>query len=202
MATPTNKLDKVGLSHVWSKIVEFFVQKEEGKGLSSNDYTTTEKEKLAGIAEGANKTVVDDALSSTSTNPVQNKAVNAELAKKAALANPTFTGTPKAPTAAEGTNDTQIATTAFVTAAIAKAVGSLQGISYSIVASLPETGEEGVIYLVSNSGKNKNIYDEYIWVNNSMEKIGTTEVDLSGYLKTADLVDITEEEINEICVLS
>lgn len=42
--------------------------------------------KLAGVAEGANKTVVDAALSNTSTNPVQNKVVNAgiEAAKTAA----------------------------------------------------------------------------------------------------------------------
>lgn len=39
------------------------------------------------------------------------------LAGKAALASPTFTGTPAAPTAAPGTNTTQLATTAFVTAA-------------------------------------------------------------------------------------
>lgn len=31
-----------------------YVEKEEGKGLSTNDYTAEEKEKLAGIAEGAN----------------------------------------------------------------------------------------------------------------------------------------------------
>ena len=31
-----------------------FVRKEDGKGLSANDFTTEEKEKLAGIAEGAN----------------------------------------------------------------------------------------------------------------------------------------------------
>ena len=46
-----------------------------GKGLSTNDYTTAEKNKLAGIDTGANKTVVDSALSETSTNPVQNKVV-------------------------------------------------------------------------------------------------------------------------------
>lgn len=39
--------------------------------------------------------------------------------KKANIASPTFTGTPKAPTAAAGTNTTQIATTAFVQNAIA-----------------------------------------------------------------------------------
>lgn len=54
-----------------------------GKGLSTNDYTTAEKTKLAGIAEGANKTTVDSAISSTSTNPVQNKVVYAQLETKA-----------------------------------------------------------------------------------------------------------------------
>ena len=38
--------------------------------------------KLNGIATGANKTVVDSAMSSSSTNPVQNKVVNAALIKK------------------------------------------------------------------------------------------------------------------------
>jgi hypothetical protein len=41
-----------------------------------------------------------------------------DLAAKAAVASPTFTGTPAAPTAASGTNTTQIATTAFVAAAV------------------------------------------------------------------------------------
>lgn len=58
------------------------VDKVSGKGLSTNDYTTTEKNKLAGIAEGANKTTIDSALSSTSTNPVQNKVVNTALGNK------------------------------------------------------------------------------------------------------------------------
>lgn len=59
------------------------VDKVSGKGLSTNDYTTAEKNKLAGIATGANKTTVDSVLSSTSTNPVQNKVVNTALNGKA-----------------------------------------------------------------------------------------------------------------------
>lgn len=55
------------------------VDKISGKSLSTNDYTTAEKNKLAGIAEGANKTIVDSELSSTSTDPVQNKVVNAAI---------------------------------------------------------------------------------------------------------------------------
>ena len=44
--------------------------------------------------------------------------IQTNLGNKANLASPTFTGTPKAPTAASGTNTTQIATTAFVQAAL------------------------------------------------------------------------------------
>lgn len=46
--------------------------------------SATDKAKLDGIASGANKTTVDSELSSTSTNPVQNKVVNNALSGKAA----------------------------------------------------------------------------------------------------------------------
>lgn len=41
--------------------------------------TAADKVKLNGIAEGANKTIVDSSLNATSTNPVENKAVHAEF---------------------------------------------------------------------------------------------------------------------------
>ncbi len=41
--------------------------------------TAAERTKLSGIATGANKTTVDASLSSTSTNPVQNNVIKAEL---------------------------------------------------------------------------------------------------------------------------
>lgn len=53
-----------------------------GKGLSTEDYTTAEKTKLAGIAVGATAVTVDSTLSGTSENPVQNKVINAALAGK------------------------------------------------------------------------------------------------------------------------
>lgn len=68
------------------------VDKETGKGLSTNDYTDTEKAKLAGIEAQANKTTVDDSLSGSSTNPVQNKVVKTALDGKA-NASTTYTKT-------------------------------------------------------------------------------------------------------------
>ena len=147
---------------------------------------------------------------------------------KANLASPTFTGTPKAPTATSGTDTTQIATCEFVQAAVSaggvtidssmsssstnpvqnkivkayidNAIGGITGIDFKVVTTLPSTGVKGTIYLVSNSGSGTNAYDEYIYVDNAWEKIGTTDVDLSGYLKTTDMVAITSAEIDTICV--
>ena len=89
-------------------------------------------------------------------------------------------------------------TASEVNTLIANAIDGIQGITYSVVTSLPSTGEAGVIYLVSNGGSNSNIYDEYIYANNKFEKIGTTDIDLSGYVETTDLVEITNNEIDTI----
>lgn len=55
------------------------VDKETGKGLSTNDFTTDEKDKLANIAPNANRTVVDSAITAAGTNPVQGKVIYDEL---------------------------------------------------------------------------------------------------------------------------
>lgn len=59
------------------------VDKVNGKGLSTEDYTSAEKTKLSGIETGATKTVIDSALSGTSENPVQNKVIKSALDGKA-----------------------------------------------------------------------------------------------------------------------
>ena len=64
---------------------------------------------------------IADALNN---DPQFSQTINAALALKAPLLSPAFTGVPTAPTASQGTNNTQIATTAYVRAAISALVGS------------------------------------------------------------------------------
>lgn len=50
-------LDSNGLLYLWGKLKTMFagkVDKVDGKGLSTNDYTTAEKTKLSGVAANAN----------------------------------------------------------------------------------------------------------------------------------------------------
>lgn len=55
------------------------------------------------------------------------------------------------------------------------------GMSYMVVQELPSQGVVGTVYLVPNDGEEENIYDEYLFVNNTPELIGTTRIDLSDY---------------------
>lgn len=110
----------------------------------------------------------------------------------------TFTGAPKY--AADPDDSNTLTRKSYVDTAIGNAIAGVQGISYEIVQTLPASGSAGVIYLVSNSGTAPNVYDEYIWVSNAFEKIGTTAVDLSGYWAKSELVAMTTAEVDAICV--
>ena len=169
-------LDENGLLYFWQQLKILFAGKVDvvsGKGLSTNDYTTSEKNKLSNIEAGAEVNVIEtvkvnstaltpsgktvDIAVPTKTSDITNDSgyitsadvpegaaasattpkmdgtakVGTETAfargdhvhptdtSRAPLASPTFTGTPKADTAAKGTNTKQLATTAFVQTAIA-----------------------------------------------------------------------------------
>ena len=149
---------------------------------TDNNYTTDEKNKLNGIAEGAQVNKIESIKVNGVAQTITSKAVDITVP----------------------TNNNQLAngagyqTSLEVQTAINNAISGITGIDFQVVESLPGTGVKGVIYLVSNSGTGSNIYDEYIWVTNRFEKIGTTEIDLSNYYNTTNLLALTNQEIDTI----
>lgn len=72
------------------------------------------------------------------------------------------------------------------------AISNINSFNVQVVASLPTTNiDTHTIYFISNSGSGQNIYDEYMYLNNTWEKIGTTDVDLSGYLTSSDFTNVS-----------
>lgn len=221
-------LDDNGLLYFWQQIKAKLAQKVDavsGKGLSTNDYTSDEKTKLAGIAAGAEVNVNADWDASTGDAAILHKpaiptktsdltndsgfitsadvpegatasttvpymdgtaSVGSELAfargdhrhptdtSRAPLASPALTGTPTAPTATAGTNNTQIATTGFVQ-------GELSGYakksdianayvykgSVATYSALPSSGlTAGDVYNVESDGQN------YAWTGSAWDALG------------------------------
>ena len=197
----TEYLDKAGATLLVQKTKAELAKKVNavsGKVLSTNDYTTAEKNKLAGIASGAQaNTITTVKVNGTALTPDINKAVNVTTPTKtsqltndsgfqnATQVNATITG--------KGYQ-----TQAQVQSLINSAVGKVTSIKYQKVDSLPTAGENGVIYLISHSHGTQDIYDEYIWISDTktFEKIGNTDIDLSAYVKSSELVAITTDELN------
>lgn len=82
-------------------------------------------------------------------------------------------------------------------------IGQIKTISIQVVDTLPSTGESNIIYLVPKEGSKDDVYNEYIWVNNAWELIGSTQIDLTGYA-TEDWVNtqianfLTESQITQL----
>ena len=80
--TPTFSLKIGNVTYDGTSNVSATVATESASGLMS----ASDKTKLDGIATGANKIIIDAALSNSSTNPVQNKVIKSELDSKASTA--------------------------------------------------------------------------------------------------------------------
>ncbi|WP_278849726.1 hypothetical protein [Thomasclavelia spiroformis] len=129
------------------------VDKVAGKQLSTEDYTTAEKSKLATLEPLTIKSIK---VNNSALTPDGSKAVNIDLTKYAIKTE--------------------------VTQEIAEAVSGIEGFDAQVVEELPQTGKKGILYLVANSSEeDKNAYDEYLWLTDKYEKLGTRSIDLSQY---------------------
>ena len=190
-------LDNTGLAYFWGRLKTYFVHKETGKGLSTNDLTNELKSNYDDAVTKANALTTSGAeankintikVNGVASMPDSSKAVDITVPTKVSAL----------------TNDSGYQTESQVSSSIATALGNITGISFRIVDvdhPIPETGENGVIYLIPNSNSSvNNSYVEYAWISsiNDYERIGSTDVDLSGYIKKNDLAPITTSEIDHM----
>ena len=83
----------------------------------------------------------------------------------------------------------------FVTAAIA----DITGFHAEIVTELPAVGQTNILYLVAKSAAaSGDGYDEYLYINGAWERVGSTDIDLSGYVLASEMHAITNTEITAI----
>ena len=182
--TVTNKAVNVDLSaYATNTALDGKVDKEDGKALSSNDYTDDEKAKLAGIAAGAQTNVIESVKVNGAALAVTTKGVDITVPTKVS----------------QITNDSGYQTAAQVTSAISTAVADITSFEYELVDSLPKAGVKGTIYLIPvTGGSGQNIKEEYIWIGDKYEMLGTTEMDLSGYWSKAEFEAATTDDIDAI----
>lgn len=90
-------------------------------------------------------------------------------------------------------------------AQVNKLLASVNKPAFEVVDTLPESGEQNVIYLVKKdtSSEQNDVYDEYIWITDEggtahWEHIGSTAVDLSNYYTKTEITALLNNQKTEI----
>lgn len=133
------------------------------KGLKNYTLSAANGTTLGGVKSGGDVTVVNGTITvndDSHNHVIANvDGLQTALNAKAPLASPTLTGTPKAPTAASGTNTTQIATTAFVQAAVESKIAAADAMRFKgtlgtggTITALPASHKVGDSYKVITAG--------------------------------------------------
>lgn len=184
------------------------VDKVEGKGLSTNDLTAALKSTydtaVSDVAtlkkQGGEPNKIDIiSVNGAALTPDSNKKVDIVVPTTATIK--TQIEAYKYQTSAQvesAISAKGYQTSAQVQSAINSALSGVTGIDLQVVKSLPTTGKKGVIYLIAHTHTDtEDIYDEFVWVESTktFEKIGNTDVDLSAYVKSADITDISETDL-------
>ena len=202
------------------------VDKIPNKGLSENDFTTVLKTKYDEAATKVEDLITTGGEpNKINTISVNGKALVPDEQKKVEITVPTTQGIASQIEAYNYQNKQQVdsaitskgyqtaaqvdsaivgkgyQTAPQVQSAIASALSGVTSIDLQVVQSLPSTGKKGVIYLVPHTHTDgRDLHDEFVWVEgqNKFEKIGNTDIDLSAYVKSADIKDITEQELTTL----
>lgn len=199
-------LNDDGLQYFWLKLKSLLANKvdaENGKGLSTNDFTTEEKIKLSnlvayteatttasGLMSAVDKVKLDGIESGAQINTIDTVKVN---------------GSPlivsgKAVDISVPVNNSQLVNGAgYQTEAEVKAlIAQTSTLKREIVDTLPTTDiDVNTIYMVlKSSGVTGDVYNEYMYINNAWELIGSSDADMTGYVREDDY--ITNAEIDTI----
>jgi hypothetical protein len=65
---------------------------------------------------------------------------------------------------------------------------------YKVLEELPQEGQVNIIYLVPRQDAlDKNIKDEYMWIDGKWESVGTTSIDLADYTTKVEFNEVKQE---------
>lgn len=150
------------------------VDKIPGKGLSTNDFTDTYKNNVDSNTSArhthSNKSVLDN-ISSTDVTNWNNKADMNDIPDTSNFITKTV----------NDLTNYYLKTQIYTKTEVNTLIGQISTVSIQVVQTLPQTAQTNVIYFVPKDGSTGDIYNEYIYVSNNWELIGSTQVDLTGY---------------------
>ena len=177
------------------------VDKVQGKVLSDNNYTTAEKDKLAGIDNGAE-------VNDISTISVNGTAVTPDQNKNVALTIPVNTSDLNNDSSfitntVNNLTNYYLKTDTYTQSEVNTLIAAITTLHIEVVQALPTTDiSTTTIYLVPKStAGTQDAYDEYINLDGTTagwEHIGSTEVDLTNYYTKTETDGLLANKVDKV----
>ena len=174
---PANYYDKIAVDNLLANKVD----KENGKGLSTNDYTTDDKNKLNALPTAtelveklgnkANTVDLAEVATSGSYNDLSDKPDLSAFITKSV----------------DDLTNYYLKSETYTKNEVLQLIGAIQQFHYEVYATLPQTGASNVLYLIGPIGAGADKYEEYVYANNNWTKIGDTSIDLADYVTSSAL---------------
>lgn len=169
----------------------------EGKQLTTEDFTTAEKEKLGKIPEDAEANIQadwnqtdDEAKDFIKNKPVLFSGDYKDLANKPINLSDFNNDKDFVTSLADNLKNYYLKNESYSKDEIDSKIGAIATLSMLIVDELPEEGSSKIIYLIKKTGTAG--YIEYIYTLGEWADIGDTDVDLSEYVKEVDLATVAK----------
>lgn len=153
---------------------------------TDNNYSTEEKEKLSGL-ENYDDTEIRGLINGK--QPAGDYALRSDIPDVSSFITKTVADLVNY----YNKNET------YTQAEIKALIEAVKTIDMEIVPAKPDKPKSNIIYLIPNGKAGNNIYDEYVYVNDKWELIGSTDIDLSNYYNKAEIdskinIELSEEE--------
>ena len=160
---------------------------------TDNNYTTVDKDKLATIQEGANVNVQVDwnATNTISDDYIKNKPTNLSQFTNDSLF---ITNT------VSNLSNYYVKNDIYTKDEVNTLIGNILALSVLVVDTLPtENISTSTIYLVPKEVPEENdVYDEFMYINNQWEHIGSTQVDLSDYYTITQVDNLLLNKVDKV----
>ena len=154
------------------------VDAEDGKGLSANDYTDADKNKLSGIASGAQENIIENITVNGVAQVINNKTVALTIMTNAV----------------DDLVNYYKKSETYTQSEVNALISAIPKFGIKVVDTLPTTDiSNSTVYLLRTSEtETGNLYTEYIYAEITTgtyqwEKLGTQTLDLSDYVTTNEL---------------
>lgn len=164
---------------------------------TDNNFTTALKDKLDSVEDEAQENVIENIKVNNVALTIEDKTVNISVPTSTSqLVNDSGFIT----NAVDNLINYYLKSETYTKTEVNSLIGAITTIDIQVVQQLPTTdiSTHTIYFVPAETSEENNVYDEFVYVNNSWELIGSTKVDLSNYYTKSEANNLLDDKVDKV----